>query len=416
MHDNTSDRAVTALYRLSSSIRSRSPHETLEIAKKMAVPLGISRVTDITRLDVLGIPVYASIRPNAVRGSLCVNAGKGIRNIEAEVGAYMEAIEFAVAEYGASHVKNHILNARSVLDGHERDTAVLDFCPVLGTEIDLDEPLGCVEAINIITGEVVFVPSELVFLPCPPEVSKGCYFGSNSNGLASGNTLSEATLHGLLEVIERDIRSFQSVKDESLLVDNTTLPDHLRLMLQEIQQHDMSLCVRYMDNIYGLPYFMAILYEINNCNPIYISGGYGCHLSKDIAVTRAICEAAQSRLSFIHGGRDDLIDRYARFSNDSHMDKEAYWQRLVDIVSDGTGMIDFDAIEDQSHHMKDIDSSIAKLTNMLGSVGNPGVYRVVYTDKEEKMQVVRILVPTLEFFNETTARVGARLGNYVQSM
>ena len=42
--------------------------------------------------------------PTAAPGSLCVNAGKGLRSIEAEVGAYMEAIEFALAEPGASNV------------------------------------------------------------------------------------------------------------------------------------------------------------------------------------------------------------------------------------------------------------------------------------------------------------------------
>ena len=61
-----------------------------------------TRVTDITRLDWAGVPVYASIRPEAYPGSLCVNAGKGVTPLEAQVGAYMEAIEYAFAEYGRS--------------------------------------------------------------------------------------------------------------------------------------------------------------------------------------------------------------------------------------------------------------------------------------------------------------------------
>jgi len=58
--------------------------------------LGISRVTDITRLDRLGLSVHASVRP---RGrSLCVHAGKGMRPEESRVGALMEAVELALAE------------------------------------------------------------------------------------------------------------------------------------------------------------------------------------------------------------------------------------------------------------------------------------------------------------------------------
>jgi len=87
--------------RLSSSLRTTPPEVTLARARAVAPSLGITRVTDITRLDRVGVPVYASIRPTAAPGSLCVNAGKGLHPIEAEVGAYMEAIEFALAEPGA---------------------------------------------------------------------------------------------------------------------------------------------------------------------------------------------------------------------------------------------------------------------------------------------------------------------------
>ena len=60
--------------------------------------LGISRVTDSTRLDRIGIPVFSSIRPSAAEASLCVHAGKGTTTTEARTGALMEAIEFAFSD------------------------------------------------------------------------------------------------------------------------------------------------------------------------------------------------------------------------------------------------------------------------------------------------------------------------------
>src|SRR5579872_5458480 len=130
---------MTAAIVLSSSLRARPPAATLELARKRARELGITRVTDITRLDRVGIPVYASIRPAATEGSLCVNAGKGLHPIEAEVGAYMEAIEFALAEPGASpHVTTVRARTRDVLDGRRRPEAILDLCPKLGERIPLD--------------------------------------------------------------------------------------------------------------------------------------------------------------------------------------------------------------------------------------------------------------------------------------
>ena len=68
----------------------------MRLARTLMSELGISRVMDITRMDRLGLPVFASVRPRGAR--LRVHAGKGIRPEEAEVGALMEAVEFAVAE------------------------------------------------------------------------------------------------------------------------------------------------------------------------------------------------------------------------------------------------------------------------------------------------------------------------------
>lgn len=328
----------------------------------------------------------------------------------------MEAIEFAYAEYAVSPIKTHMLTARHVLDGAQRSDAVLDFCPTLGREIDLDAPLGCVEAVGMVSGTTVYVPAELVFLPCPPEVSGACHFGSNSNGLASGNTLLEASVHGLIEVIERDIRSFQSVRDDSDLVQLDSLPDNLQSVLKSMKSNGLSLFVRHMENSFGLPYFMAVLIEEGAQNPIYISGGYGCHVSKEIAVTRAVCEAAQSRLSFIHGGRDDLTTRYERFEENTQQERAEYWHKLRVQVASAKSEISFNDIPDLSQSAVDVPSAFETLISSLKKIGINEVYCVAYAPPDDPLQVVRILVPKMEFFNESTARVGARLRDHVQSM
>ncbi len=328
----------------------------------------------------------------------------------------MEAIEFALAEVGASEVDYCMKTARDILDGKSRPDAILDFCPALGSSIDIEDPIGCVQATNIHSGECSYVPAELVFLPCPREVSGPSYFGSNSNGLASGNTVDEATLHGLLEIIERDIRSFQSVKDTSALVRTNTLPQALQPTIQQLIERELTLNVRYMENIFGLPYFMAIISENNNPNPIYISGGYGCHLSKDIAVIRAVCEAAQSRLSFIHGGRDDLTERYSRFESDTYEAKKSYWSRLIGLVSANEEEISFNEIHDKASSAHNVESALEVVLKILSDAGDFTAYRVIYTSLHSPLHVVRTLVPKLEFFNESTARVGKRLRDHVKQL
>jgi ribosomal protein S12 methylthiotransferase accessory factor len=146
--------------KLGSSLRTVAPELTLEHARAVAPQLGITRVTEITRLDSLGLPVFTSIRPDAARGSLCVSSGKGWRSIDAEVGAYMEAIELALAEPRRCIATVSLLTPRGVLDGSTRVDAILDFCPREGAEIDVDAPLACVAAEELYGGASVWIPAE----------------------------------------------------------------------------------------------------------------------------------------------------------------------------------------------------------------------------------------------------------------
>jgi ribosomal protein S12 methylthiotransferase accessory factor len=357
--------------------------------------------------------VFASIRPEAQPGSLCVNAGKGITVGEARVGAYMEAVEYAFAEYNRAFLKVQIVRARDVYEGPTRPEAILDFCPVMGAEIDLDGPIACVEATDISSGETFLTPAELTFLPCPTDLAGNLYFGSGSNGLCSGNTVLEATVHGLAEVIERDICSFQAFKDQSVLVPNSSLPSTIRQINSTLASVGMNLYVRYLDNIFEVPYFMAVVAESQTDDPIYISVGYGCHLSSQIALTRAVCEALQSRLSFIHGGRDDLVERYDRFEEWTSQARAAYAEKLLAEVSRNGSSIQFDSICGRSEVAVDLESAQETLLSALARNGFRHALRVFYTPKNFPLQVVRIQVPGLECFNETTARVGLRLRNYV---
>jgi ribosomal protein S12 methylthiotransferase accessory factor len=404
---------VSQTFRFSSSFRAERLEVTLSHARSIARDLGISRVTEITRLDWVGVPVFASIRPGAQPGSLCVNAGKGITVDEARVGAYMEAIEYACAEYNRASLPVSIGTACDVYDGATRPDAILDFCPRMGAEIELDGPIASVEAKDIRSNEAFLAPAELVFLPFPSELGDR-YFGANSNGLCSGNSVLEATVHGLAEVIERDICSFQAIKDESLLVANRSLPSQIREIDSNLSSVGMNLCVRYLENIFDIPYFMAVVAESDSRDPIYISVGYGCHPCKEIALTRAVCEALQSRLSFIHGGRDDLTDRYQRFERWSVKARTEYAKKLLAQVSRNGSCVHFGRIRDRSEVAFDLQSAFEILMDALDGNGFRRVLRVIYTPRKSPLQVVRIIVPGLESFTETTARIGPRLRNYVR--
>ena len=218
---------------------------------------------------------------------------------------------------------------RDVLDGHARPEAILDLRPRVGERVRLDAPMDCVEAEEISTGERTLVPAELVFLPFRPHARFRGLFGTTSNGLASGNSVAEATAHGLFELVERDVCSFESIRDTSVPVDLDTVEGPARALVETIRAADLQLFVRTTKNAFGMAYFFAIINDRDAYAPHLLNGGFGCHPHRSVAFVRAVAEAAQSRLTFIHGARDDLTKIHDRFRGWTAPRKRAFVEEVL---------------------------------------------------------------------------------------
>jgi ribosomal protein S12 methylthiotransferase accessory factor len=396
-----------------SSLRSVPPEVTLAKARDMAKPLGVTRVTDITRLDNVDIPVSVSVRPTASRGSLCVNAGKGVTSIDAEVGAWMEGIEFALAEPDAGRVEVAMGTVQDVLDSHERPDAILDLCPVvkrIGDLRDMQLPLACAAAEDLVTGDATLVPAELVLFPYMDQPGTGC-FGSHTNGLASGNTVAEATLHALLETIERDARSFNAATDRSRLVKPSTLPSVGGALLEKIKSAGLDISVHVLPSAWDFPVFEAILWDPAARVSVFMNGGWGCHAHKEIAMVRAITETIQSRLSWIHGGRDDLEEVTDMINVEEQGGRDAAEQFRV--YSNSPDVVDYDEVRNGADASTSIEKALESAIASLVERGIRQVCRVVLTRPDEPLQVVRVIVPKLEFFTRSSHRMGPRLGEFM---
>lgn len=292
---------------LGSSLRTCSAEATWETARPLMAALGISRVTDVTRLDGLGLPVFASVRP---RGrALCVHAGKGLGTAEARIGALMEAVEFSVAEPQRSAWRGHSLRLGDLAEDWSGAFSLADLAPRVGVPAPAQRLLRAVRCEDVAGGAPAWLPAELVFLPFT-DPHGPALFGWSSNGLASGNTLAEATLHGLLEVLERDALLMNLPRDRSRWIDPDDYPAPFGDLSRQWQALGVDLAVRCVPNTFGLPCFQALLAQDSRTQTVDLAEGSGLHLDAGIAFARAVCEAAQSRLSTIHGGRDDLTGFY----------------------------------------------------------------------------------------------------------
>jgi ribosomal protein S12 methylthiotransferase accessory factor len=347
-------------------------------------------------------------------GSLCVNAGKGVRPIEAQVGAFMEAIEFAVAEPAVAQLPITAMRMQDVIDGATRPEAILDFCPIVRATFDPAAELACVEAAELMNQQVTWVPAELVLLPYVGETGTG-KFGSHSNGLASGNTIGEATLHGVLEIIERDARSFNNVRDRSVRIDHSTLPSIGQELVSAAEAAGLQVCIRALPNDFGFAVFEALLWDPFARTPAFMNGGYGCHLSRDVALVRAITEAIQSRLSWIHGGRDDLAEAAQKRSKRSRSDLAQEAAQRFSILVNWASVRDYDSVIDSANGIHSVDAALALTFERLAAAGVRHICRVDLSKPAAPLHVVRVIVPRLEYFDPTSHRIGPRLRDFIRS-
>lgn len=367
-------------------------------------------MVDTTWLDRIGIPVFASIRPTASKKSLCVNAGKGFTSAEAKIGAYMEAIEFSYAEEGRNCVPWFMAKPTDILESFQGRISFPEFCAEMGQEVSEDSDIAVCRAHEIMSGlGDVLVPAELVYAPFSnnPGVQPYC---TTTNGLASGNTVEEATVHGLAEVMERHVHSFQLIKDESVLVRPEGLTPKLQLMFDRIQAAGLSVHLRYRQNKFGMAFCSAYVMEPDERNPIPIAGGHGFHPLREIAAIRAVAEAVQSRLTNIHGGRDDLMRHVKNEGALSGGSPEALHREIKarqKEIADATGAISYEDMPDTQVH--DLNDALHALYAGLRKEEIHHVARVVLTEPECPFQVVRIVAPGAENFSHEVKRVGPRL-------
>lgn len=396
------------MYRLSSSIRTRTAEDSLILADAIAEKMGVTRVTDITWLDKIGMPVYAGIRPFAAKGSLNVHNGKGMRPNEAKIGAFMESIEFSLAE-GMKHqheIKKYTL--KEIQASLPAGLAFSSFGAKLGVTLTPEEEIYCVHATDIIGGGEALIPAELVFHPVNLAGQRSLYGGTTTNGLCSGNSKMEAAIHGVCEVLERDVKSFDIINDCSYLVDRNTEPEVIKALRKKIEDAGLMLALRKTPNEFNLPYFSAFVLEPDNQSPISIADGYGLHPVAEIAAIRAITEAAQSRLTHIHGGRDDIVKRIFFYQQNPHLDEEIIMNNIREKILNSEYITSFITPDEEGYVPESVEKLWHYIKEKMVSAGFHHCFVYELNPEGFPFSVLRVVVPKAEFIESEMKRIGPR--------
>jgi putative methanogenesis marker protein 1 len=377
--------------------RTVPPEETLaRIEKKMATA-GITRVADITNLDRIGIPVFSSIRPTAEMGSISVYNGKGATPAEAKVSAMMEGIErFSAESAGRDMI---MATYGEILHEHK---AVNPADLILPPQADASAPLVWVAGHEINRDEEIYLPAHAVFHPMPRLYPP--LFRTNTNGLASGNTREEAVFHALMEVIERDAWSLAeaSRRTGSRICD---IGDGLAAdLLKKFTDAHVEVQLKNITSDIGIPTFAAVSDDTQLKDPTLLTIGMGTHTSARITLLRALTEVAQSRLTQIHGAREDttVADFRRKMGYERTRRINKYWFDAPDEVA-------FSSIP--SFDSDDFLTDIMYVSDALERSGMDRVIVVDLTRQEIGVPVVRVVVPGLEVYAMDQERSGERCRN-----
>lgn len=368
--------------------RAVPPEETLARFLPLTEAMGITRLANVTGLDVLGIPVYMACRP--LSRSIAVSQGKGTTKAEAKVSALMEAAE----SYHAERITQPLIFASQIELEQDKAVIGIEGLPrsALG-DFNPRRPILWIEGRDLLAGSSLWLPMELVStnytLPQPP----GSFaFAANTNGLASGNLLSEALVHGICELIERDAMALWRLGAEDARARTGVHLESIeapaaRGLLNCFAGGGAQVGLWEVTSDVGVPAFCCVAFDRENSGTEPELGA-GCHPDREIALLRALSEAAQSRTTRIAGSRDDFAPgSYGHMARTARQAAARAWLEAVPTR-------DFEAAP--SIAGESIEEDLNKLLACLRRVGVEEVASVDLSKAEFGLPVARVVAPGLE--------------------
>lgn len=376
-----------------------APEKTIEINEDKLKIAGVTRIADITDLDRIGLPIYTAIRPTAEEGAVSIYGGKGITKSHSKASAIMEAFERYSAERQESD--EAIIATVDEIDGNYIDPKSLNLPKELEKKDISDLKIEWNLAKDIISGDDYFIPTNAIYHPYKYPVS---LFKSNTNGLASGNVLEEAVLHGIFEVIERDAWSiFELTHKNYAQIDLDSIESEIiNETIDKFESNGIKIKLMDFTADINIPTIAASADDTVTKDAGLLTLGIGTHLDPEVAILRALTEVAQSRATQINGAREDTVRAdFAREAGYERMKRiNKYYFREED------EKIPLSSIENKSTTSITQDLEIVK--NELTAHDIDKVLYYDLTRPELDVNVVRVIIPEMELYALDPSRAGYR--------
>jgi len=411
--------------------------DTLDKIISISKEIGVTRIADITNMDILGIPNYSAILPGT-EDYIWVYSGKGPTKKHAMASALMESVE-RYCSLPSSNKRNYIHGTLEELSNKYNILHPDEVIEAQRFGFTNNMEMDFLQGFDLLSKEEILVPAPLALFRYTPKLPAVNPFAfHHTNGLASGNVLEEAICHALCEVIERDAISLAELRASAIpfhfikqirnrLVSNgykipeipssMFIDDHgifpdvdiseidywpIRNLINKFKKAKIPLTIKDITSDIGVASFIATSIEWITHDYGYLAEGHGTHPDSRIALMRAITEVSQTRAANIQGARDDL--RKIKY-DDSNTDDKRSWQFM-----NSSNKIKFSDV--RSYFNEDILDDINFILQRVRNVNLKRAIIVNLTNPRINIPVVRAIVPGLETFKITKSVLGQRARKY----
>ncbi|HZK40172.1 MAG TPA: YcaO-like family protein [Atribacterota bacterium] len=380
------------------------PSDTIKKAEGVLQKIGVERVELINPKFTDGVPIFRlneapvkakchrqacqwSHPPTPLNNPPRESFGKGMTIEQSKASAMMEAIE---RYCGQRFPHSKIINA-SYKEVRDYTIHLSEFnfpslplkcenCPARNNECFQELLNVCQEwswGYSLINKKLVLIPAALVYYPYI-STSNISFMFNDTGGLSAGNTLGEAILQGIAEVIERDALyhafNLGNLKDMPMLNINGTKNRYIQKFINRISPENIFAFHIKNENLkIGVSTVSAfICYSMRDGHHYF--GGSGTSLDPEVALLRALTELEQQKVR-----QKALIKfdpNYLLAHNSIEPGKSI---SIMKIPNQSTG---------------NIRSDIELYLNSL-SKNNTDVIVVDLTQNEIKVPVVRVVIPKL---------------------
>lgn len=223
-------------------------------------------------------------------------------------------------------------------------------------------------------------------------------YHNRPNGMASGTTMPEAILAGICEVIERDATAIFVINSlPAPRVDPKTIPmADVQNFCDRAREVGSEVIIKDITSDLKIPTFYTAIVNRNGQYPA-INWGAGTHVSKHIALTRSVTEAALDRASFLSNGCRVLSSDLLSVTPRKRWETSQYIASMLGIcnlkyLDRAKELRSFDEIPDIP--VSTISGALESILHRLRGVGVQGVWVANLT--RIGVPAVRVIIPRLE--------------------